>query len=92
MLSYSIEEAEALLEGKLLGAQQTLANCDEDLDFLREQITVICGNNMPSNPANWRLQTLEVATARVYNWDVTIKREDKAGAGEEGQKEGLPNG
>lgn len=40
MLSYPIEEAETLLEGKLEGAQQTLANCEEDLDFLREQITV----------------------------------------------------
>ena len=40
MLSYPIGEAETLLEGKLSGAQQTLANCEEDLDFLREQITV----------------------------------------------------
>ena len=40
MLSYPIVEAESLLEGKLSGAQQTLANCQEDLDFLREQITV----------------------------------------------------
>lgn len=42
MLSYPIDEAETLLEGKLSGAQQTLANCEEDLDFLREQITVGC--------------------------------------------------
>ena len=40
MLSYPIDEAETLLEGKLSGAQQTLANCEEDLDFLREQVTV----------------------------------------------------
>ena len=40
MLSYPIAEAETLLEGKLSGAQQTLENCEEDLDFLREQITV----------------------------------------------------
>lgn len=40
MLSYPIDEAETLLKGKLSGAQQTLANCEEDLDFLREQITV----------------------------------------------------
>lgn len=40
MLAYPIDEAETLLEGKLSGAQQTLANCEEDLDFLREQITV----------------------------------------------------
>ena len=40
MLAYPIAEAETLLEGKLSGAQQTLENCEEDLDFLREQITV----------------------------------------------------
>ncbi|KAI9827641.1 MAG: hypothetical protein M1819_006930 [Sarea resinae] len=42
MLSYPIAEAETLLESKLAGAQQNLGNCEEDLDFLREQIT---GNN-----------------------------------------------
>lgn len=40
MLSYPIDEAEELLEGKLSTATQTLSNCEEDLDFLREQITV----------------------------------------------------
>ena len=40
MLAYPISEAETLLEGKLSGAQQTLENCEQDLDFLREQITV----------------------------------------------------
>lgn len=40
MLSYPIVEAETLLESKLASAQENLANCEEDLDFLREQITV----------------------------------------------------
>ena len=40
MLAYPIPEAETLLEGKLSGAQQTLEHCEEDLDFLRDQITV----------------------------------------------------
>ena len=40
MLSYPIEEAETLLESKLSAAKQSLANSEEDLDFLREQITV----------------------------------------------------
>lgn len=40
MLAYSIPEAESLLESKLTAAQQSLDNCEEDLDFLREQITV----------------------------------------------------
>ncbi|KAL2263258.1 hypothetical protein VTK26DRAFT_7605 [Humicola hyalothermophila] len=60
MLSYPIEEAEALLDSKLQAAKQSLSNCEEDLDFLREQIT-----------------TMEVAVARVYNWDVVQKRKEK---------------
>ena len=40
MLSYPIDEAEELLSSKFAAAQQNLANCEEDLDFLREQITV----------------------------------------------------
>ena len=40
MLAYPIPEAETLLESKLEGAEESLANCEEDLDFLREQITV----------------------------------------------------
>ncbi|RDL32536.1 Prefoldin subunit 3 [Venustampulla echinocandica] len=60
MLSYPIDEAEELLTTRLSTAKQNLINCEEDLDFLREQIT-----------------TMEVATARVYNWDVTVKRKEK---------------
>ena len=40
MLAYPISEAEVLLESKLKAAKQNLENCEEDLDFLREQITV----------------------------------------------------
>ncbi|MCJ1285035.1 peptide chain release factor 1 [Xylographa opegraphella] len=78
MLAYPIPEAEELLQGKLDAAKVTLANCEEDLDFLREQIT-----------------TLEVATARVYNWDITQKRKEKAELGDGGEGEGkkiAPNG
>ncbi|MCJ1400817.1 peptide chain release factor 1 [Xylographa trunciseda] len=80
MLAYPIPEAEELLQGKLDAAKTTLANCEEDLDFLREQIT-----------------TLEVATARVYNWDVTRKRKEKTELGDygKGEMEGkqiAPNG
>ncbi|EOD48134.1 putative prefoldin subunit [Neofusicoccum parvum] len=60
MLAYPIPEAEDLLDNKLKTAQQSLANCEEDMDFLREQIT-----------------TLEVATARVYNWDVAQRRKER---------------
>lgn len=40
MLAYPMDEAETLLESKLETAKQNLANCEEDLDFLREQVTV----------------------------------------------------
>jgi len=40
MLAYPTSEAETLLQSKLEAAQSSLANCEEDLDFLREQITV----------------------------------------------------
>lgn len=40
MLSYPIAEAKELLQSKLSGAQTKIADCEEDLDFLREQITV----------------------------------------------------
>lgn len=67
MLAYSLREAEELLVSKLETAQQSLSNCEEDLDFLREQIT-----------------TMEVATARVYNWDVGQRRKEKGdGDGDE---------
>ncbi|KAK5718810.1 peptide chain release factor 1 [Elasticomyces elasticus] len=77
MLSYPLAEAETLLSSKLEAAQSSLENCDEDLDFLREQIT-----------------TMEVATARVYNWDVNERRKEKAagkGDGDDDAKAG-PNG
>lgn len=60
MLSYPINEAQDLLESKLKSAKTSLSHCEEDLDFIREQIT-----------------TMEVATARVYNWEVVQKRKEK---------------
>ncbi|OJD13076.1 hypothetical protein AJ78_06433 [Emergomyces pasteurianus Ep9510] len=68
MLAYPIDEAVELLTEKLRAAEASFANCEEDLEFLREQIT-----------------TLEVATARVYNWDVVQKRKEKEGKGEDGE-------
>ncbi|KAJ5523092.1 Prefoldin subunit 3 [Penicillium pulvis] len=69
MLAYPLEEAEAMLKEKLSAAELSLANCDEDLEFLREQIT-----------------TLEVATARVYNWDVVQRRKEKGDGKDDTEK------
>ncbi|PFH49281.1 hypothetical protein AMATHDRAFT_63484 [Amanita thiersii Skay4041] len=60
MLSYKIEDAIQLLASKLDVAQTTLDNTTEDLEFLREQLTI-----------------MEVNTARVYNWDVKRRREQR---------------
>lgn len=60
MLSYPVAEALVLLKGKLAAAKESLSNCEEDMDFLRQQIT-----------------TLEVNTARLYNYEVTMKRKEK---------------
>ncbi|KAG8787469.1 hypothetical protein FRC12_015540 [Ceratobasidium sp. 428] len=41
MLSYTLTQAQELLAAKLSGAQQNYTNVTEDLEFLREQITVM---------------------------------------------------
>lgn len=50
----------------------------------REDISLTCHS----------LQTLEVATARVYNWDVGQRRKRKSDGQESREKEGVdePNG
>ncbi|KAJ6020634.1 Prefoldin subunit 3 [Penicillium herquei] len=74
MLAYPLDEAENMLAEKLSAAETSLANCEEDLEFLREQIT-----------------TLEVATARVYNWDVVQRRKEKAeGKGDDDDEKSRP--
>lgn len=40
MLAYPLDEAETMLSEKLSAAELSLSNCEEDLEFLREQITV----------------------------------------------------
>ena len=61
MVAYPLDEAEELLHTKLDKAKESLTACDDDLEFLRVQIT-----------------TLEVAIARVHNWDVGEKRRLRA--------------
>lgn len=61
MVAYPLDEAEELLQTKLDKAKGSLKAAEEDLEFLRIQIT-----------------TLEVAVARVHNWDVGEKRRLRA--------------
>lgn len=60
MLEYSTTDAIELLQKRLTAANESLATCEEDLEFLKENIT-----------------TMEVNTARVYNWDVQKRKELK---------------
>lgn len=60
MVAYPLDEAENLLQEKLVKAKDSLKAAEEDLEFIRVQTT-----------------TLEVATARVHNWDVGEKRKLK---------------
>ncbi len=40
MLAYPIDEAEDMLRTKLDAASSTLKTCDEDMNYLKEQLTV----------------------------------------------------
>lgn len=71
MLSYKLPAAIELLRSKHEAAEKSLAGVIEDLEFLREQITV-----------------MEVNTARVYNWDVKRRREQRLKETQEGSKAG----
>jgi len=47
MLSYPISDAEALLREKLEAARAALGGCEEDVEFLREQVTVCSSLSFP---------------------------------------------
>lgn len=83
MLAYPLAEADELLQSKLNAAQSSLATCEEDLDFLREQITVssALSSGCPFKTETNDSQTMEVATARVYNWDVAERRKERGESG-----------
>lgn len=66
MLSYKIPEAVALLKSKLSGAEISLNNTIEDLEFLREQLTIMEVNT--ARVYNWdvkRRRQKREAAARV---------------------------
>lgn len=71
MLSYPIDEAETLLSSKLKVAKQSLSNCEEDLDFLREQITVgavsaAYARNLLTMNRRWRWLSLVCTTGTSF--------------------------
>jgi hypothetical protein len=68
MVAYPIEEAKALLDEKLSSQQNSMKTCQEDLEFLREQITTMEVNIGSS------LYDKLLTLARTYNWDVKQRR------------------
>eukprot|EP00451_Oxyrrhis_marina_P003736 CAMPEP_0204274110 /NCGR_PEP_ID=MMETSP0468-20130131/24999_1 /ASSEMBLY_ACC=CAM_ASM_000383 /TAXON_ID=2969 /ORGANISM="Oxyrrhis marina" /LENGTH=191 /DNA_ID=CAMNT_0051250269 /DNA_START=29 /DNA_END=604 /DNA_ORIENTATION=+ len=65
MLEYTLDEAKALLEKNEKNANLSLASLEEDMAFLRDQIT-----------------TTEVNIARVHNFNVRLRQQQRAQAGE----------
>ena len=84
MVAYPIEEAKDLLTQKLSSQETSMKTCQEDLEFLREQITT-----MEVNIGTLYLTPFSADTvARTYNWDVKRRRQTKlATTVEEGSDE-----
>lgn len=83
MLSYTLSQAQELLTGKLSSAQQNFSNVVEDLEFLREQITIMEVNTARVSDASVFYLDLfpDEEIYQVYNWDVRrrrLKREAEA--------------
>jgi stress response protein YsnF len=68
MVEYPIDEAKSLLTQKLSSQETSLKTCQEDLEFLREQITT-----MEVNIGSPIYRQTNVA--RTYNWDVKRRRQ-----------------
>jgi prefoldin subunit 5 len=60
MLEYELDEATSLLEKNLNNAKTLLKQVNEDLDAVKDSITI-----------------LEVGMARVYNYDVRLRRMER---------------
>jgi hypothetical protein len=70
MVAYPIDEAKSLLTQKLSSEETSLKTCQEDLEFLREQITT-----MEVNIGIHLSLCGLTKTARTYNWDVRRRRQ-----------------
>jgi prefoldin subunit 5 len=72
MLAYPIAEAETMLREKLAAAELSLAHCEEDLEFLREQITVCPPSSLDAvtvgSFGGCRVACDETNTSRLWKW------------------------
>ena len=95
MLEYSYDEALVLLEANCAAAEKALAEAEEDLDFVREQIITIEVRTRAGGGRRQRQRLttstralpytmLPIATqvnmARVFNFDVEQQRKNKLSA------------
>jgi hypothetical protein len=80
MVADPIDEAKTLLTQKLSSQETSMKTCQEDLEFLREQITT-----MEVNIGNLYLCWLIIA--RTYNWDVKRRRETQTTTVQDGSDE-----
>ena len=70
MVAYPIDEAQSLLTQKLSSQETSMKACQEDLEFLREQITT-----MEVNIGIPLTLYFKLIPARTYNWDVKRRRQ-----------------
>ena len=60
MMEYPLDEAIELLHTQIKDCEEKLSEAEQDVEFLRENIT-----------------TMEVNTARLYNWDVERRQKER---------------
>ncbi|KAL6947757.1 hypothetical protein ACO0RG_000343 [Hanseniaspora osmophila] len=63
MMEYPLDEAIELLHTQIKDCEEKLIEAEQDVEFLRENIT-----------------TMEVNTARLYNWDVERRQKERLAA------------
>lgn len=100
MVEYSFEEAIELLQKNLATAKkviecplsssltspQSLTEVEDDLDFVKEQITIIEVSAVPAYHCGCRSSHPSVDIARIYNYDVKMRRRAKAAAAAAAEK------
>merc|ERR1740129_187646 len=72
MLEYTLDDAEVLLKKNCEQAEQNLAQIAWDLDYLRDQMTIT-----EVTMARLKKHKKEVTMARLYNWDVKRRKDQK---------------
>jgi hypothetical protein len=78
MVEYSFDEAKGLLTKNLESAQTNLKGVEEDLEFIKDQITTTEVSILCVCTSTTLLTTKDIA--RIYNYDVKQRRKLKTGS------------